>query len=74
MLNTFTRDGRSTTDEEIVGMLIGFLLAGQHTSSTTSAWLGFYLAKEKELQDQAYEEQLSVCGETLPPLEYDQVS
>lgn len=44
------RDGRTLTDDEIIGMLIGFLLAGQHTSSTTSAWLGFYFAKDKPLQ------------------------
>ena len=44
------RDGRALSDEEIIGMLIGFLLAGQHTSSTTSAWMGFFLAKNKELQ------------------------
>ena len=44
------RDGQPVTDDEIVGMLIGFLLAGQHTSSTTSAWLGFFLAKHKDLQ------------------------
>ena len=31
-------------------MLIGLLLAGQHTSSTTSAWLGFFLAQDKPLQ------------------------
>ncbi len=37
-------------DEEIVGMLIGLLMAGQHTSSTTSAWMGFYLAKNKDMQ------------------------
>lgn len=44
------RDGRSLTDSELVGMLIGLLLAGQHTSSTTSAWLGFFLARDKVLQ------------------------
>ena len=44
------RDGRSLTDSEVIGMLIGLLLAGQHTSSTTSAWLGFFLAKNKSLQ------------------------
>ncbi len=44
------RDGRSLNDSEIVGMLIGLLMAGQHTSSTTSAWLGFYLAKHKDMQ------------------------
>ena len=44
------RDGRSLTDDEIIGMLIGLLMAGQHTSTTTSAWLGFFLAKNKSLQ------------------------
>ena len=44
------RDGQPVTDDEIVGMLIGLLLAGQHTSSSTTAWLGFFLAKHKDLQ------------------------
>lgn len=89
---SIVRDGRSLTDSEVIGMLIGLLLAGQHTSSTTSAWLGFFLARDKSLQvtdatayvllDQcsllmqnlAYEEQVKVCGEDLPHLDYDQVS
>ena len=44
------RSGRHLTDDEISGMLIGLLLAGQHTSSTTSSWLGFFLAKHPEIQ------------------------
>jgi len=44
------RSGRHLTDDEISGMLIGLLLAGQHTSSTTSAWLGFFLAKHPDIQ------------------------
>ena len=54
-------------------MLIGLLLAGQHTSSTTSAWMGFFLARDKTLQEKCYLEQKTVCGEDLPPLTYDQV-
>lgn len=67
------RDGRALTDDEIAGMLIGLLLAGQHTSSTTSAWLGFFLARDKSIQEQCYAEQKAVCGDDLPPLNYDQV-
>lgn len=67
------RDGRALTDDEIAGMLIGLLLAGQHTSSTTSAWLGFFLARDKAIQEQCYAEQKAVCGDDLPPLTYDQV-
>lgn len=54
-------------------MLIGLLLAGQHTSSTTSAWMGFFLARDKDLQERCYAEQKAVCGDSLPPLDFDQV-
>ncbi|XP_065186720.1 lanosterol 14-alpha demethylase-like isoform X2 [Sycon ciliatum] len=56
ILDATYKDGRGMTDDEIAGMLIGLLMAGQHTSSTTSAWLGFYLAQNKEFQDQCFEE------------------
>uniref|UniRef100_A0A8C5L9L5 Lanosterol 14-alpha demethylase n=1 Tax=Jaculus jaculus TaxID=51337 RepID=A0A8C5L9L5_JACJA len=69
----FPRDGRPLTDDEIAGMLIGLLLAGQHTSSTTSAWMGFFLSKDKTLQEKCYLEQKIVCGEELPPLTYEQL-
>lgn len=39
--------GRATTDEEISGMLIASLFAGQHTSSITSAWTGFFMLADK---------------------------
>jgi sterol 14-demethylase len=70
---SFPRDGHPLTDDEVAGMLIGLLLAGQHTSSTTGAWLGFFLARDKTLQEKCYLEQKTVCGEGLPPLTYDQV-
>ena len=59
------RDGRTLRDDEIIGMLIGFLLAGQHTSSTTSAWVGFYLARHKQLQVNG-----SLCMNCLGMLRY----
>lgn len=68
------RDGRPLNDNEIAGMLIGLLLAGQHTSSTTSTWMGFFMAKDKALQERCYAEQKAVCGQDLPPLNFDQVS
>lgn len=68
------RDGRPLNDDEVAGMLIGLLLAGQHTSSTTSAWMGFFMAKDKALQERCYAEQKAVCGHDLPPLNFDQVT
>lgn len=47
-------NGRYTTDEEITGMLIAVLFAGQHTSSVTSTWtLLSMLANKVSCQSQA---------------------
>uniref|UniRef100_A0A8C8VNI6 Lanosterol 14-alpha demethylase n=1 Tax=Pelusios castaneus TaxID=367368 RepID=A0A8C8VNI6_9SAUR len=73
LLDVTYKDGRPLTDDEIAGLLIGLLLAGQHTSSTTSAWLGFFLAREKSIQEQCYAEQKAVCGEDLQALDYSQL-
>ncbi len=67
------RDGRSLPDDVVTGLMIGLLMAGQHTSSATSAWLTFFVARDKALQDKLYQEQLDMCGEDLPPLHYDQL-
>ena len=48
------------TDDEIAGMLIGLLMAGQHTSSSTSSWLGLFLAHNKDMQTRCYNEQMQV--------------
>ena len=70
LINSQYKSGVNLTDEEIAGMLIAMLMAGQHTSSTTSAWLILFLAQDKTIQDKVYEEQMSVCGEALS---YDDV-
>eukprot|EP00042_Codosiga_hollandica_P029984 m.169742 g.169742 ORF g.169742 m.169742 type:complete len:521 (+) comp53233_c0_seq2:95-1657(+) len=57
-------DGRQVNEDETVGMLIALLMAGQHTSSTTSAWLCLYIAHDQALQQRLYEEQLAVLGKT----------
>lgn len=73
LIDATYKDGRPLNDDEIAGMLIGLLLAGQHTSSTTSSWLGFFLARDRALQERCYSEQKAVCGEHLPPLHYEQL-
>ncbi|XP_072010404.1 lanosterol 14-alpha demethylase [Engystomops pustulosus] len=73
LIDATYKDGTPLNDDEIAGMLIGLLLAGQHTSSTTSAWMGFFMAKHKSVQDQCFAEQKTVCGEDFPPLHYDQL-
>ncbi|XP_024020925.1 sterol 14-demethylase isoform X2 [Morus notabilis] len=51
------KDGRSTTESEVTGLLIAALFAGQHTSSITSTWTGAYLLRHKEYLTAALEEQ-----------------
>lgn len=41
-------NGRQLTEEEIAGLLIAVLFAGQHTSSITSSWTGYFMINDKE--------------------------
>jgi len=39
--------GRQLTEDEITGLLIAVLFAGQHTSSITSAWTGYFMVDSR---------------------------
>lgn len=54
------KDGRGTTEDEITGLLIAALFAGQHTSSITSVWTGAYLLRHREHLSAAAEEQKDI--------------
>jgi sterol 14alpha-demethylase len=41
-------DGRSLRDEEITGLLLTVLFAGQHTSGVLAAWVGIDLLRHRE--------------------------
>lgn len=51
------KSGRPTTEEEVTGLLIAALFAGQHTSSITSTWTGAYLLRHKEYLTAVVDEQ-----------------
>ncbi|VAH00816.1 unnamed protein product [Triticum turgidum subsp. durum] len=40
LIDSRYKDGRATTETEVVGMLVSALFAGQHTSSSTGTWTG----------------------------------
>lgn len=54
VLNTFVhakyRDGSQLTNDQVLGMLIAVLFAGQHTSSITSTWTGLLLLESHQKQ------------------------
>ncbi|EWM25289.1 obtusifoliol 14-alpha demethylase [Nannochloropsis gaditana] len=73
------KDGSKITDDEVTGLLIALLFAGQHTSSITSSWTALYLAQNKGLQDRVYAEQVAIRGQdtgseaALRALDFDAV-
>ena len=65
------KDGTKVPDKEVAHMMIALLMAGQHSSSSTSAWILLRLATKPEIQDELLAEQRRVLGDDLPPLTYE---
>lgn len=64
-------NGRALTDSEIGGLLIAALFGGQHTSSITSAWTGYFLLQEKEWWEKVVEEQKQVIAKHGEAMDYE---
>lgn len=71
LMSSVYKNGTPLPDIEVAHMMIALLMAGQHSSSSTSAWILLHLATRPDIQEQLYEEQLRVLGPDLPPLNYD---
>ncbi|KAF8866433.1 eburicol 14 alpha-demethylase [Acephala macrosclerotiorum] len=73
MGNTY-KDGTPVPDQEIAHMMIALLMAGQHSSSSSSSWIMLRLATRPDIQEEMYKEQLEVLGSDLRPLTYEDLS
>lgn len=62
LMNQQYKDGRKLNDTEIAGIMIALLMAGQHTSAATSAWILIHIAAQPGLVQKLYDEQKSVLG------------
>lgn len=74
MLNCTYKDGVKMTDQEIANLLVGVLMGGQHTSAATSAWFLLHLGERSDLQEEIYQEILSMLerkGKMFEALSYD---
>ncbi|KTW32129.1 sterol 14-demethylase [Pneumocystis jirovecii RU7] len=71
LMNQQYKDGRKLTDKEIAHLMIGILMAGQHTSAATGAWALLHLAEKPEYIKLLLEEQKRVFGNNLDNLTYD---
>jgi sterol 14alpha-demethylase len=66
------KDGSLVTMEEVTGLLIALLFAGQHTSCITSTWTSLFIANDGKLVDRILEEQKKVLKNDLSKtLEYE---
>jgi sterol 14-demethylase len=67
----YKEDGSKLKDEEVVGLLIALLFAGQHTSSITSTWTIMLLLHNPDCMAKVLEEQKATL--TGKPFDYDSV-
>ncbi|KAK4380541.1 hypothetical protein RND71_002403 [Anisodus tanguticus] len=68
------KDGRSTTESEITGLLIAALFAGQHTSSITSTWTGAYLLCNNKYMSAVVDEQKNLMKKHGNKVDHDILS
>ena len=71
LMQSVYKDGTPAPDTEIAHMMIALLMAGQHSSSSTSAWILLRLATRPDIMDELYREQVDVLGPDLQPVTYD---
>lgn len=71
LMSCVYKDGTPVPDKEVAHMMIALLMAGQHSSSSSSAWIMLRLATRPDIQDELLAEQKRVLGEDLPPLTYE---
>ena len=57
------KDGRALTDEEVTGILLSALFAGQHTSAVLATWTGLELFRATAYLERVREEVRSAYGE-----------
>src|SRR5438046_8995653 len=62
-------DGRALSDDEIVGLLISTIFAGQHTSTVMGAWTGILLLEHERWLPAVLDELASEVGDGEMTLE-----
>ncbi|EMC91199.1 hypothetical protein BAUCODRAFT_152483 [Baudoinia panamericana UAMH 10762] len=78
LMNCTYKDGTPVPDREVAHMMIALLMAGQHSSSSTSSWIFLRLASRPDIQKELLEEQKQVLGVksdgTINDLSYEELS
>jgi sterol 14-demethylase len=74
LMRSTYKNGTPVPDLEIAHMMIALLMAGQHSSSSSSSWIMLRLASRPDIMEELYQEQIEVLGADLPPLKYEDLS
>ncbi|KAK3341390.1 eburicol 14a-demethylase [Lasiosphaeria hispida] len=74
LMNSTYKNGVKVPDHEIAHMMIALLMAGQHSSSSTSSWIMVRLAARPDIMEELYQEQIKNLGADLPPLTHEDLS
>jgi sterol 14-demethylase len=71
-METKYKDGTPITDEQMTGLLIALLFAGQHTSCLSSTWTSLFIANDPKMVERVLQEQEKVLdGDFSKSLDYD---
>ena len=60
LMSSSYKNGKSLSDENIIGIMVGLLLAGQHTSNVTATWTCLEFIRNPEIYQKLIEEQNTV--------------
>ncbi|PUZ55191.1 hypothetical protein GQ55_5G192300 [Panicum hallii var. hallii] len=71
LIDSKYKDGRSTTEEEVTGLIIMLLFGGNHTSSVTSTWTGAYLLSHESCLTAVVEEQKKIIRKYGNHIDYN---
>ena len=64
LMDAAYEDGRALSDDEITGILLTVLFAGQHTSAVLATWTGLELLRASSYLERVRDETHAVYGET----------
>lgn len=67
------KGGEMLSDEQICGLLIGLLFAGQHTSGITASWTGLFLYNHPEYFKEVLEEQKALDERFGKEITFDRI-
>ena len=74
LMNSTYKNGVQVPDHEIAHIMIALLMAGQHSSSSTSSWIILRLAQNPHILEELYQEQVQALGADLPPLTFEHLA